>query len=72
MKERRIGILGAGNMGSAIVRGLLAAKYVTPEALCVSDVIGERLSQLKRDLLIVTTGSNQELVRFAGRCRCRD
>ncbi len=65
MKERRIGILGAGNMGSAIVRGLLAAKYVTPEALCVSDVIGERLSQLKRDLLIVTTGSNQELVRFA-------
>lgn len=65
MKERRIAILGAGNMGSAIVRGLLLAKLVRPEALCASDVNGERLSQLKRELHIVTTADNQELVRFA-------
>jgi pyrroline-5-carboxylate reductase len=65
MKERRIAILGAGNMGSAIVRGLLAANHVTPEALCISDVNNVHLSQLKRELHIVTTSSNQELVRFA-------
>ncbi len=65
MKERRIGILGAGNMGAAILRGLLRATYVTPEALCASDVSSDRLSQLKHELQIVTTGSNQELVKFA-------
>lgn len=65
MTDRRIGILGAGNMGCAIVRGLLAAKRVKPENVCVSDVDRARLLQLKQELSIVTTHDNQELVRFA-------
>ena len=63
MKEIRIGIVGAGNMGSAILRGLLRAHYVTPEALCVSDVNRESLAQLKGEFRVVTTTDNQELVR---------
>lgn len=63
MKEIRIGIVGAGNMGSAILRGLLKAHYVTPEALCASDVSRERLARLKEELRVVTTADNQELVR---------
>ncbi len=65
MKEYRIGVLGAGNMGTAIVRGLLAAKYVKPEALCASDVSSDRVTRLKQELQIRTAGSNQELVKFA-------
>jgi len=52
-------------MGAAIMRGLLTARYVKPEALCASDVSSDRLSKLKDELQIVTTNSNQELVRFA-------
>jgi pyrroline-5-carboxylate reductase len=65
MKERRIGVLGAGNMGAAIMRGLIAAKHVKPESLCASDVSNDRLSQLKDELHIVTTSSNHELVKSA-------
>ncbi len=63
MKEIRIGVLGAGNMGSAIIRGLLKAQYATPQALCASDVSVERLAQLKQELRIVTTSDNRELVQ---------
>jgi len=52
-------------MGTAIMRGLLTAKFVRPEALCASDVSSERLSNLKDELQIATTSSNQELVKFA-------
>jgi pyrroline-5-carboxylate reductase len=65
MKERRIGILGAGNMGCAILRGLLAGGQVKPESLWVSDVDLQRLSQLEQELRITTTSSNQELVKSA-------
>ena len=63
MTQRRIGVLGSGNMGSAIMRGLLKAKYVEPSALCASDVSKERLAELKRDLGIATTTSNSELLQ---------
>ena len=65
MKERRIWVLGAGNMGAAIMRGLIAAKHVKPESLCASDVSNDRLSHLKDELHIVTTSSNHELVKSA-------
>jgi pyrroline-5-carboxylate reductase len=65
MNDRRIGVLGAGNMGAAIMRGLLAAKYVKPEALCASDVSSDRLLQLKQELQIKTADSNQDLVKLA-------
>jgi len=66
MNGIRIGILGAGNMGSAIMRGLLKAKFVTPQALSASDVSSERLTQLEQELHMVTTAGNRELVRSSG------
>lgn len=62
MTQLRIGVLGAGNMGSAIMRGLLKAKHVEPSAICASDVSQERLSELNRELGIATTKSNRELL----------
>jgi pyrroline-5-carboxylate reductase len=65
MIEQRIGILGAGNMGCAILRGLIAAKEVGAQQVCASDVNPKRLSELQAVLGISTTPSNQELVKFA-------
>jgi len=63
MAQLRIGVLGAGNMGSAIIRGLIKAKHVEPSAICASDVSKERLAELQRELGIVIAASNEELLR---------
>ena len=38
MENRKIGMLGAGNMASALVRGLLSSKSVGPAQIRCSDV----------------------------------
>ena len=37
MKSQRIGMLGAGNMAGALIRGLLASKSVTADQIVASD-----------------------------------
>lgn len=41
----KIGFIGAGNMASALAGGMLAAKVVSAENLCLSDMDGEKLAQ---------------------------
>ncbi len=65
MIDRRIGILGAGNMGTAILRGLLSAEKVNNRQVCISDVNPSRLSELKSELGVVTASTNQALAEFA-------
>jgi len=65
MEIHRIGMLGAGNMAGALIRGLLASKSRTPEQIGASDVQPERLAALKKQYGIQTFTSNEELVRWA-------
>jgi pyrroline-5-carboxylate reductase len=65
MKHRRIGMLGAGNMATAIVDGLFASNAVTPESVRVSDPSRARLKELATKHGIVTHESNLELVGWA-------
>ncbi|HEY3237173.1 MAG TPA: pyrroline-5-carboxylate reductase [Polyangiaceae bacterium] len=65
MNTRRIGLLGAGNMAGALVRGLLASGKVKPEQIRVSDVRRERLQELAREYGIVTHEDNRELVSWS-------
>jgi pyrroline-5-carboxylate reductase len=65
MDKRRIGMLGAGNMAGALIRGLLASGTVRPEQVRASDVRRERLEELEKTYRIVTHSDNQELVRWA-------
>ena len=50
----RIGIIGAGNMGSAILRGMLAADYLRPHDVAVCDVSRRKLEELSREMPNVT------------------
>ena len=43
---KRVGFLGAGNIGEAIIRGLLQGGSVAPEALRASDARAERLADI--------------------------
>ena len=65
MQTRQIGLLGAGNMAGALLRGLLASGAVAADRVRASDVRADRLQELERDHGIVTHGSNLDLVRWA-------
>ena len=38
-----VGFIGTGNMGEALIAGLLKAKFTTPEQIMAFDADGERL-----------------------------
>jgi pyrroline-5-carboxylate reductase len=65
IKERTVGFLGAGNMGEALIKGLLAAKLVPADAIFATDVRPERLKELDRQYGIQVASDNVELVRRA-------
>jgi pyrroline-5-carboxylate reductase len=63
MKTKRLGFLGAGNMSGALIKGLLHAKVMAPEAILASDAKGGRLEQLHATHGIRTTTDNHALVK---------
>jgi pyrroline-5-carboxylate reductase len=65
IKGRTVGFLGAGNMGEALIKGLLAAKLVPADAIFATDVRPERLKELDRQYGIQVAPDNAELVRRA-------
>lgn len=65
LQGKRLAFVGGGNMGEALVRGLLAAKLVGPEDLLVSDVREDRLATLRETYGVRTHPDNAEVVRQA-------
>ncbi|MGC4090326.1 MAG: pyrroline-5-carboxylate reductase [Polyangiaceae bacterium] len=65
MQTTKIGMLGAGNMAAALIRGMLASQRVAPEQIRASDVREERLAELEREYGITTHIENRELVEWA-------
>jgi pyrroline-5-carboxylate reductase len=61
MKSQRIGMLGAGNMAGALIRGLLASKSVTPDQIVASDVRADHLKELESKYGIRTFTDNRKL-----------
>jgi pyrroline-5-carboxylate reductase len=61
MKSRRIGMLGAGNMAGALIRGLLASKSVTADQIVASDVRADHLKELETQYGIKTFDDNLKL-----------
>ena len=65
MENRKIGMIGAGNMASALVRGLLSSKSVSADQIRCSDVRADQLATLEKTYGITTTTSNTELLAWA-------
>jgi len=63
IKGKKVGFVGAGNMGEALIKGLLAANLVPAEAVYVTDVRLERLKELDRQYGVQIAANNTELVR---------
>src|SRR5262245_20743995 len=62
LKGRTIGFVGSGNMGEALIRGLVVANVVPAKAVWASDVRADRLEELDRKYGIQRALSNVELV----------
>ena len=44
---KKIAIIGAGNMGEALIAGMLAAKAAAPDNIHATDILPRRLDHLK-------------------------
>jgi len=65
--DRTVAVLGAGNIGSALISGLLEAKVLKPEKLLAADISETQLAALsKRHTIRVIQGGNREAAEQAG------
>lgn len=63
IKGKKIGFLGAGNMGEALIRGLLKTGIVPPDSIAASDVRRDRLAELGKLYGIGVLTDNSTLVK---------
>lgn len=60
LEDKRIAFIGAGNMGEALIKGLLAAGRVRPEQLIASDIRTDRLETIRKAYQVETLTNNAE------------
>mgnify|MGYP000854031433 CR=1 FL=1 len=60
--DKKIGFIGAGNMGYAMIKSIAQSNIVEPDKIYVYDVDGERLSKLRDEAGINITKSESETV----------
>lgn len=65
VKGKKVGFVGGGNMGEALIKGLIAADVVRPALITASDVREERRRALADHYRIRTLADNVALVREA-------
>ena len=60
---KKLGFIGAGNMASALIKGLLSAKLYRAQDMLVSDALPAQLAKIKRAYKVTGTKDNREVVR---------
>jgi pyrroline-5-carboxylate reductase len=63
LQEKKIGFIGGGNMGEALISGLVLSKAAKPENIICSDIDEDRLKDLQDKYKIVTTIDNIEVAK---------
>ncbi len=63
LKNKQVGILGTGNMGEALIHGLLYGHLCRPDQIFCSDVRVERLKTIREKYGVKTTSHNAEVVK---------
>lgn len=59
LAARRLGVIGVGNMGAALIRGWLATDLVEPRHLIIADANPHRLQEMAEDLGLQTDTNTQ-------------
>lgn len=59
----KIGFIGAGNMATAIIKGICYKKLYNPKDILVFDTIEEKMNAIAEELGVCTSLDNEELVK---------
>jgi len=63
LKDKKIGVIGTGNMGESLISGLIYAKSSIPKNIICSDVRKEKLKSVQDAFGVFTTTSNIDVVK---------
>ncbi|NLI60841.1 MAG: pyrroline-5-carboxylate reductase [Clostridiales bacterium] len=66
MSQLNLGVIGAGNMASAIIKGVIRKGKIEPENIYVYDIDANRQSQLVNQTSVTPARSNSDLIK---RCK---
>ena len=61
LQDKKIGFIGSGNMGEALVSGLVSSKATRPENIICSDISSETRKEIQEKYGVLTTSSNIEV-----------
>ena len=64
MKDK-VGFIGAGNMGEALIRGIIGAKVLIPQDICASDLRDARIKLLQKTYRIKAFKDNKKIASQA-------
>ena len=65
LNDRKLALIGGGNMGEAILKGLIAAHLITPRDITVTDVLEARLLYLRETYAVRALTDNAKAVSEA-------
>ncbi|MCL5020205.1 MAG: pyrroline-5-carboxylate reductase [Bacteroidetes bacterium] len=63
LDAKRIGVIGAGHIGTAVIGGLLKAKLTSPKNIIASRRTSDNLAELEKSLTIHTTTDNRKAAK---------
>lgn len=62
LKTKKIGMIGMGNMGQAVVKGILSAEIVNPENIYISNITDGILNKYQEKYGVNPVTNNEELI----------
>jgi len=65
LQGQKVTIIGGGNMGEVLARGIISAGLTEAEDVTISDLAGDRLEYLGKNYGVTVTGSNREALENA-------
>jgi pyrroline-5-carboxylate reductase len=60
--EEKLGFIGVGNMGEALLRGIIGSKLISPSHIFISDINSQKLDDLSRELGVNAAEDNHDLI----------
>jgi pyrroline-5-carboxylate reductase len=63
LRDKKIGVIGTGNMGEALVSGLVGSRSSVPENIICSDIRKEKVKSIQETYAVRTATSNIEVVK---------
>jgi pyrroline-5-carboxylate reductase len=65
VKGKKVGFIGAGNMGEALIKGLVESNLVAADRIIIADVRADRTHELAKTYGVAPMASNAALLRDA-------